>query len=176
MHQKDEARSTDSVSQVPGRRRFLTTASSVAMAGGLVAGYGTFGVMAGQFLYPTAGGDVGWQFVATIDQLQIGQSLDYIAPTGAKVVVARQREGDDGEAFIALSSVCPHLGCQVHWESPNNRFFCPCHNGAFDPQGRAIEGPPAAAKQELRRFPLKVEGRLLFIEAPLKSVNSASST
>jgi phenylpropionate dioxygenase-like ring-hydroxylating dioxygenase large terminal subunit len=52
----------------------------------------------------------------------------------------------------------------VHWEAQNNRFFCPCHNGVFTPEGKATSGPPADAGQSLFRFPLKVENDLLFIE------------
>lgn len=150
------------------RRRFVAATSTVAMAGGLAAGYGTFGVMAGRFLYPTEDDNVGWQFVALADEFMVGQSREYESPSGAKVVLARQGEGTSADDFIALSSVCPHLGCQVHWEPQNNRFFCPCHNGAFDPQGTATEGPPAMAKQELLRFKVNVEDGMLFILAPLK--------
>ena len=55
------------------------------------------------------------------------------------------------------------------------RFFCPCHNGAFDPQGRATEGPPAAAEQSLTRFPLKVENGLLYIQVPLDAVSTGQA-
>ena len=84
----------------------------------------------------------------------------------SKIVVARQKEGDSVDCFAALSSVCPHLGCAVHWEQQNKRFFCPCHNGAFDASGKATEGPPAAASQSLKEYPLKVENGLLFIAVP----------
>lgn len=140
------------------------------MAGGLTAGYGTFAAYAGRFLYPTDDGALGWQFVATLDDFDVGDAREFVAPSGAKVVIARQGDTDDADAFIALSSVCPHLGCQVHWESQNDRFFCPCHNGVFDPQGKATEGPPAKAKQSLLEFRVKVENGLLYVEVPLKSV------
>ena len=154
------------------RRSFVLSTTAIAMGGGLVAGYGTFFVMAGRFLYPSRTEATGWQFLATVDQLKLGDSFTYVSPSGATVVVARQSEGDTAEDFIALSSVCPHLGCQVHWESQNDRFFCPCHNGAFDRQGEPTEGPPLSANQSLTRFPLKVQDGLLFIEAPLDSVTS----
>jgi cytochrome b6-f complex iron-sulfur subunit len=93
--------------------------------------------------------------------------MHYIAPNGAHVVIARQGAGESADDFVALSSVCPHLGCQVHWEPQHDRFFCPCHNGAFDPQGQATEGPPAKAGQSLNRFPLQVEHRLLYILVPM---------
>ena len=153
------------------RRGFLSTVTSTIMAGGLAAGYGLFAAHAGRFLYPSAGGKKAWQFVATLDQLRLGESLPFQTPSGAKIVVARQGEGDTADQFIALSSVCPHLGCAVHWESQHDRFFCPCHNGAFDASGKATEGPPATARQELKRFPLRVENGLLYIEVPTESIN-----
>ena len=142
------------------------------MAGGLAAGYGTFAAHAGRFLFPNGNGGRAWQFVATLNRIKTGESLPFVTPSGAKIVVARQSEGDAAENFIALSSVCPHLGCAVHWESQNSRFFCPCHNGAFDASGKATEGPPAAANQELTRFPLKVENGLLYIEVPTESLRN----
>jgi Rieske Fe-S protein len=145
------------------------------MAGGLTAGYGLLGVMAGRYLYPSGGADAVWQFVGVLKEMGPGESREFIAPNGAKVVIARQGEGDSADDFVALSSVCPHLGCQVHWEPHNNRFFCPCHNGVFDPQGRATEGPPAKAGQSLTEFPLRVEDGLLFIQAPVTSIVSQSA-
>lgn len=156
----------------PTRRKFLSAGASIAMTGGLVAGYGTFAGMAVGYLYPAddpeQAGEVGWQFVATLDDLQPGDAFDYVAPSGAKVVVARHGAGKSAADFVALSSVCPHLGCQVHWEPQNDRFFCPCHNGAFDRQGAPIAGPPQAANQSLTHFPVKVEGGLVYVEAPLR--------
>jgi len=140
------------------------------MAGGLAAGYGTFGVMLGRFVFPAGSGDRAWLFVCPADQLQTGDALDFVTPAGAKIVVTRQGEGIEAQDFLALSSVCPHLGCRVHWEANNDRFFCPCHNGAFDRSGRPTEGPPKAANQSLVQFPLKIEKGLLFVEAPLRSV------
>lgn len=137
------------------------------MGGGLLASYGTLGVMAGRFLYSGGGTGVGWQFVDTIDPWPVGESREYTSPAGAMIVIARQGTGTDVSDFIALSRVCPHLGCQVHWEPQHSRFFCPCHNGAFDAQGMATEGPPAKAKQQLLRFPLWIEAGRLFIEVPL---------
>lgn len=160
-----EQRSESAESAEPASRRdFMTTASTVAMAGGLAASYGTLGVMAGRFLYADDSDTIGWLFVANVGDLEMGDSMTFVSPSGAKVVVARQSEGDTAEDFIALSSVCPHLGCQVHWEPHNDRFFCPCHNGVFDPQGNPLEGPPAQANQRLIQFPLKVEKGLLYIE------------
>jgi Rieske Fe-S protein len=143
------------------------------MAGGLAAGYGTFGYMLGKFVYPANVQERAWLFVCEVERLAPGEALDFTSPAGAKIVIARQGQGTETEDFLALSSVCPHLGCRVHWEAAHERFFCPCHNGAFDRSGVATEGPPKAAHQSLVRFPLKVEQGLLYVEAPLSSLASS---
>jgi Rieske Fe-S protein len=148
------------------------------MAGGLVTGYGTFAFMAGRYIFPTTV-EAPWLFVAEANSIQPGDSLAYESPTGVRVAIARRpadgpRHSAEMEDFIALSSICPHLGCRVHWESHNNRFFCPCHNGVFDPQGKPVSGPPKAAEQELSRYPLKVEGGLLYIAMSVESVGTAA--
>jgi Rieske Fe-S protein len=165
---------------VSDRRDFLSTASTVVMAGGLVAGYGTFVAMAGRYVFPTEV-ETPWLFVAEANSIQPGESLAFDSPTGVKVTIARgATDGANRPAatddFIALSSVCPHLGCRVHWELNNGRFFCPCHNGVFDPQGKPLSGPPKAAGQELSRYPIKVEGGLLYIAMSIESVGSVGRT
>ncbi len=158
-----------------GRRQFIRISSSAAMATGLAASYGTLAVYAGRFLYPADELDGEWQFVAELSEIKTGDSFTYISPLGAQVVIARQGDGDTPDDFMALSSVCPHLGCRVHWEAHNDRFFCPCHNGVFDRQGQAIAGPPAQSGQQLNRYSLKVENSLLYIQVPLQSVTEGST-
>ncbi len=136
------------------------------MAAGLLGGYGGFAAVAGRYLYPSRTDEVVWQFVAEVDGIGVGDSIRYRGPSGETINIARRsRDGGAGD-FIALSSTCPHLGCQVRWEAQNNRFFCPCHNGVFDPSGKAIAGPPGEAGQSLPRYELKVEGGLLHIAVP----------
>jgi Rieske Fe-S protein len=125
----------------PTDRRTFLRASSLAMAGGLAAGYGTLGYMAGRFLYPSQPQQRIWLFVAEVDRLQVGKVFPYRTPAGQTISITRREEEGTVEDFLALSSTCPHLGCQVHWEPANTRFFCPCHNGVFDPEGKATEGP-----------------------------------
>jgi nitrite reductase/ring-hydroxylating ferredoxin subunit len=160
------------------RRGFLSTASSIAMAGGLVAGYGTLAVMAGKYLFQSSD-DTAWLYVAPAEALRPGESLPFESPVGVRVVITRKPAGESGRPaaeadFLALSSVCPHLGCRVHWESQNNRFFCPCHNGSFDAAGKATGGPPLAAGQALPQYPLRIEEGMLFIKAPIRLVGGGS--
>ncbi len=49
------------------------------------------------------------------------------------------------EEVIVYNGHCTHLGCAYSWvtEGPHrDSFFCPCHDGVFDPDGRVIGGPP----------------------------------
>ncbi len=162
----EEKRGEAPASEGTDRRGFLRNASRAAMTAGLVGGYGGFAAIAGRFLYPAKTGEVMWQFVAEIDGIKVGEAIRYRGPSGETInITRRSRQGDAGD-FIALSSTCPHLGCQVRWEAQNNRFFCPCHNGVFDPSGKAIAGPPGEAGQSLPRYDLKVERGVLHIAVP----------
>jgi nitrite reductase/ring-hydroxylating ferredoxin subunit len=154
------------------RRTFLDKTSKAAMATGLVGGYGGLGAIAVRYLYPARPDEVAWQYVAEVAGIEVGEAVRYRGPAGETINIARQGREGGSDDFIALSSTCPHLGCQVRWEGQNNRFFCPCHNGVFDPDGVAIEGPPAEAGQALSRYPLKVEGGLLHIAVPVSRLAS----
>lgn len=138
---------------------------------GLVSSYGYFSSMIVRFVFPSGKStSKSWQFVSVVDSFKQGDSLTFISPAGDKAVITRMGDKGITEDFIALSSVCPHLGCQVHWESNKNRFFCPCHHGAFDPQGNPTAGPPQAAGQSLPQFSLKIDSGLLYIEAGTKTL------
>jgi len=172
----------------PDRRRFLASGAVAtgAMAGGLALGYGMFFRCAGEYLYPSEEG-AAWMFVTNVTGLAPGQAISFVSPTGVPVVITRksreqgagseEKESDaapTADDFLALSSVCPHLGCRVHWEPQNDRFFCPCHLGTFDPEGRPTGGPPLAANQALPDYPLRVENGLLYINMPIKPIDQTT--
>lgn len=167
--------SRDTSADHHGRRGFLSKASLIAMFGGLFGGYGMFAYFAGRFLYPAKPAAKAWMFVTDVPRMRTGDSLLYQAPSGEKIVITRQQQTGTAADFLALSSTCPHLGCQVHWQSQHNRYFCPCHNGVFDPSGKGISGPPGDAGQSLPRFPLRLDRNLLFIEVPTETLSSVSS-
>lgn len=140
-----------------GRRFFLTYA---AMAAGLFTSFGTAFALAARYIYPRRELRRMRQiFLAPVSDIPPGRSRVYVLPGGGTALVT-----NTGAEVVALSNVCPHLGCKVHWEEAERHFFCPCHNGTFDPSGRAVAGPPADEGKDLTRFGVKRIGDNLFVE------------
>jgi glycine/D-amino acid oxidase-like deaminating enzyme/nitrite reductase/ring-hydroxylating ferredoxin subunit len=48
---------------------------------------------------------------------------------------------DDQGALHAVSAVCTHLKCKVHWNAFEKSWDCPCHGSRFAPDGKVICGP-----------------------------------
>ena len=67
---------------------------------------------------------------------------------GRKVAVYREESG----AVHAVSPVCPHLGCHVHWNQGERSWDCPCHGSRFSPTGEVLNGP-AVADLPSRKLP-----------------------
>ena len=153
------------------RRAALWLSSRVVMAAGLVGGYGLFAWVGTRFMLPAQLGRVNQLFVTRIADLVPGGTLLYQTPDGRTVNITRHGTSDTAEDFIALSSTCPHLGCQVRWEGQNNRYFCPCHNGTFDAQGTATGGPPFDAGLSLPRYALTLQQGLLYIQVPAEQLS-----
>lgn len=50
---------------------------------------------------------------------------------------------------IAFNDTCPHLGCKVDYQASNKHFFCPCHQSAFDVDGKKTNQTPPRGLDEL---------------------------
>ena len=62
-----------------------------------------------------------------------------------KCAVYRNTVGD----LKAVSAVCPHLGCIVHWNHAESTWDCPCHGSRFDTKGEVLEGPAISALKKI---------------------------
>ncbi len=66
-----------------------------------------------------------------------------------------------GDEVIVFSSTCTHLGCGVNYNAEKKQFYCPCHGGVFDEDGRVVAGPPP---QLLVRLKHTVQNGQIYVE------------
>jgi Rieske Fe-S protein len=57
----------------------------------------------------------------------------------AEAVAAVYLRRTDKKDLAVLSSICPHAGCGVSYESKEAGFFCPCHKAHFDIDGKRTD-------------------------------------
>ncbi|MGD6831538.1 Rieske 2Fe-2S domain-containing protein [Sutcliffiella halmapala] len=65
---------------------------------------------------------------------------------------------DGSGNIVALSPVCKHLGCTVNWASDPanpNRFFCPCHYGLYEKDGKNVPNTPPLAPLDVYEHEVK---------------------
>lgn len=46
---------------------------------------------------------------------------------------------DKNGRLYAVSPVCTHLKCKVHWNDVESSWDCPCHGSRFAPDGTIIK-------------------------------------
>lgn len=141
------------------RRKWL---ASALMGTGLLISYGVLAVQGLLYILPPqVKSRTRKLYAGHFSHYDEGKVREVYDLDGNLVLVKRGKEG-----LRAFNTVCPHLGCRVHWEEANDRFFCPCHRGVFDGDGVAIAGPPADAGQRLAEIPVTVDekGGAVYLE------------
>ena len=101
-----------------------------------------------------------WIAIATVTDIAPGSVMRFTTPSVIGWLL-RQADG----SFLALSAVCTHMGCLVHWDRTTHRFECPCHHGQFDDQGQ----PVGATRQVATQLPLihtRVQGNQVLVFVP----------
>jgi len=62
--------------------------------------------------------------------------------------------------LVAFSTVCPHLGCGIDFDTEKHKFLCACHKTWFSLDGGVEEGPSPRGMDALE---LKFEEKLVSI-------------
>jgi cytochrome b6-f complex iron-sulfur subunit len=135
------------------RRNFLSwfSALAVALMGGAASAIG------GGFLYPIKRQKPPPLFVCLEAEVPYEKPVEIKDPRGRKVLLMRLPSGD----FLAVSTICSHLGCAVFYRPDKRTFECPCHGGVFDGEGHPIYGPP---QKPLDRYPAVVREGKVFVQ------------
>jgi FAD dependent oxidoreductase./Rieske [2Fe-2S] domain. len=60
---------------------------------------------------------------------------------GEKAGVYKDKDGK----IYAISTKCPHLGCELHWNDDELTWDCPCHGSRLDYRGKWVESPATAS-------------------------------
>jgi len=145
-----------------GRRKWLLSGVVASLAGA----YGVVAAFAARFLFPErAKGRQRRLFLGFAHELDVGESRSIVMPSGDELLLSNtgRINPDNGSPFLAFSNRCPHLGCKVHWQAQENRFYCPCHQGVFDPNGLATAGPPADAGKSLKPYELDIVNQSIYV-------------
>lgn len=83
---------------------------------------------------PLVAGEGYWAVVAKVDDVPPGSALRFSTPAFDGFVV------NDQGTVRALSSVCTHMGCTLHFRPDWQDLRCPCHGASFDLAGRLANG------------------------------------
>lgn len=75
-----------------------------------------------------------WQQVATLADLPAGSAVRFTTAAFDGYVV------NDAGQIRALSSVCTHMGCTLHFRPDWKDLRCPCHGASFDLNGQLANG------------------------------------
>lgn len=74
--------------------------------------------------------------VETLDNIEKGHG-GIITFDGDKVGVYKDKDGNS----YAVSTKCPHLGCELKWNSDDLSWDCPCHGSRFSYKGKLLDSP-----------------------------------
>ena len=83
--------------------------------------------------------------IEDVSQVPVGEG-QVVRLGGEKVAVYREELG----RVHAVSPVCTHAGCLVHWNPAEKSWDCPCHGSRFSPDGEVLEGPAVKGLEPVR--------------------------
>jgi glycine/D-amino acid oxidase-like deaminating enzyme/nitrite reductase/ring-hydroxylating ferredoxin subunit len=77
---------------------------------------------------------------ASVEEVEPGEGR-IVKINGEKSAVYRNENGE----LVALSPICPHMGCIVSWNTAMKTWDCPCHGSRFTSTGAVFTGPAEAS-------------------------------
>jgi quinol---cytochrome c reductase iron-sulfur subunit, bacillus type len=139
------------------RRTFQTyLASSLASFAGIVVGFPVLGYLAAPLTQKVR---AAWISLGRAEFFRAGE------PKLVSVSVDREdgwRRSSEARSvwvralnagrFTAFNGQCTHLGCAFSWKTQGEyagKFFCPCHDGVYDAEGKVLAGPPPRPLDQL---------------------------
>lgn len=135
------------------RRTFVNTLLGgwglASFAGGIIALL--------RFAFPTLGKEPDFVILKPADYLDIPANSTKAFAWGGKLgLFFRKADG----TLVALKGVCSHMECNVAYKPAERKFYCSCHKGWFDENGKNIQGPPP---KPLEIFVYSVEADKLIV-------------
>lgn len=85
--------------------------------------------------------------IEDVSEVPVGEG-QVVHLSGERVAIYREESGK----VHAVSPVCTHAFCIVHWNGAEKSWDCPCHGGRYSPDGQVLEGPPVKGLE-----PVKIE-------------------
>ncbi|GAB3591128.1 hypothetical protein GCM10027446_08070 [Angustibacter peucedani] len=82
-----------------------------------------------------SGGSDGGAALAKVSDVPVGGAISAKAPDGTAILITQPTEG----TVLAFKARCTHMGCTV--APGQGELDCPCHQSAFDLNGKNISGP-----------------------------------
>jgi nitrite reductase/ring-hydroxylating ferredoxin subunit len=138
------------------RRLFLSRLLAGWLAG--LAGFLAYPIA--RFLAPLEAPEPPFVLLPAQDYLSIPPNSTRGFPWGNKMGVFMKASDRSLRAF---KGVCSHLDCNVIYKPEERRFFCACHDGWYDEEGRNIAGPPP---RPLERLEVRTQKDKLIVHRP----------
>ena len=135
------------------RRTFLNT-----LLGGWFLAFFSGSVYAlVKFAFPTLGKEPDFVALDINDFMNIpSNSVKPIAWGGKVGLFFKKADG----TTTALKGLCTHMECNISYKQEDRKFYCACHEGWFNEDGKNIKGPPP---KPLEFFDIKIKGERIIV-------------
>ncbi|MCB2154643.1 Rieske (2Fe-2S) protein [bacterium] len=135
----DKKKAPEGTEESVSRRKFVAlgiTAIGAVYAGAI--GYPIYRYLATPAIRAEEMGQVTSISLAESDMPEPGSVLMFKFGSHPAMLIHHK----DG-SIVSFDAICTHLGCTVQFQADQDRIYCACHGGIYDPNtGKNIAGPP----------------------------------